>query len=100
MTDFSILGLVIGLAGLLALRAVLLLLDTLENLALAALGRRTTDDLIVSELADHAFEYVHRLGLEVVLVVVNPAKQGGYQRRQVRRHSVEGKSDYGDLDEA
>jgi hypothetical protein len=64
------------LLPLLSLRPVLSLFDTLKHLPRSAFWRVSVD-LVETELSDHSFKYVNSFLLEVILVVVNPAKESG-----------------------
>jgi hypothetical protein len=59
-----------------------------------------TDHLVVPKLADHPLKDVHRLGLEVVLAIVDPAEESGDEHVQVLGHDVVRQRDYGDLHKA
>lgn len=88
----------LGRSGLLLLEAVLAFPDAADEL-LVVFGDVALDR-VVAVLADHAFEQVADLDLEVVRVLVRPVDERGNESRQGRRHERRVERDDRDLDKA
>lgn len=88
----------LGRSRLLLLEAVLAFPDAADEL-LVVFGDVPLDR-VVAVLADHAFEQVADLDLEVVRVLVRPVDERGDEGRQGRRHERRVERDDRDLDKA
>lgn len=82
---------------LLALRPILPLLDVQQNLS-CIIPFRETVHVFPTESTEHTLENVADLRLEVILVVMRPAQQSGYELFQVRAEEIDGHGVDSELD--